>query len=131
MELARLNKKGFTLIEFLVAVIILSVGLLGLFQTVNVAINNNMTTQLRDEAVRLADERMLTEKSRVFEAISTNTRNENVSVNVSNAFKNYSVVKTTSEMTKNTKNIQINVSWRYKGQRYGHTMSSLVSETLY
>ena len=130
MRLARANEKGFTLIEFLVAIVIIAVGLLGLLQTVNFSIDRNMTTLLRDEAVRLADERMMREKSKVFTAISTNTVTENVAVNVANAFKNYSVAKTTSEVTSNTKNIQIDVTWRYKGQNYGHTMSSLVSKTI-
>ena len=130
MDLARLNNNGFTLIEFLVAIVILSVGLLGLLQTVNISIDNNMTTLLRDEALRVADERLVTEKSRVFDATSTNTRNENVSVKVVNAFKNYSIAKTTSSVTNNTKSIRIDVTWRYKGSRYAHVISSLITKNI-
>ena len=68
------NNQGFTLIEFLVAIVILMVGLLGLLQTVNYAIVNNTTNQLRQEALLLADERMNLEKSKKFTAISTHTR---------------------------------------------------------
>lgn len=126
------NSRGFTLIEFLVALVILTVGLLGLLQTVNYAIETNMTTQLRDEAVRLADERMSTEKAKVFDAISTNTRQEFVSVKVVNAFKNYSIVKNTTALTAsgNTRNINIQVSWKHKGARYTHVISSLVSKSV-
>jgi len=122
---------GFTLIELLVSLVILSVGLLGLLQAVNYSIVHNMTTQLRDEAVRLADERMTTEKSRVFDAISTTTKNEQVTVKVVNAFKNYSVVKNASTLSgsSNTKIVQIDVVWRFKGDRYSHTVSSLVSKS--
>lgn len=130
MDLARLNNNGFTLIEFLVAIVILSVGLLGLLQTVNYSIDNNMTTLLRDEALRVADERLVTEKSRVFDAISTNTRNENVSVKVVNAFKNYSIAKTTSSVSNNTKSIRIDVTWKYKGSRYAHVISSLITKNI-
>ncbi len=126
------NSCGFTLIEFLVALVILTVGLLGLLQTVNYSIETNLTTQLRDEAVRLADERMSSERSKVFDAISTNTRQEMVSVKVVNAFKNYSVVKTTTSLTAagNTRNINIQVSWRHKDTRYTHVISSLVSKSI-
>ena len=124
---------GFTLIELLVSLVILSVGLLGLLQAVNYSIVHNMTTQLRDEAVRLADERMTTEKSRVFDAISTTTKNEHVTVKVVNAFKNYSVVKNASTLSgsSNTKIVQIDVVWKFKGDRYSHTVSSLVSKSIH
>jgi len=125
------NNIGFTLIEFLVAIVILTVGLLGLLQSVNYAISTNMQTQLRDEGVRLADERMATEKSKVFDAISTNQRAEKVEVNVMNTFKNYSVVKNTSSVTSNTKNVQIDIIWKYKNQRYNHVISSLVTKSIH
>jgi type IV pilus assembly protein PilV len=101
-----------------------------LLQTVNFSIDNNMTTLLRDEALRVADERLVTEKSRVFDAISTNTRNENVSVKVVNAFKNYSIAKTTSSVSNNTKSIRIDVTWKYKGSRYAHVISSLITKNI-
>jgi len=130
------NNEGFTLIEFLVAMVILMVGLLGLLQAVNYTIGHNMTTQLRDEAVRLADEKMTVEKSRVFDAIATGSSGkteETVDVNVMNAFKNYSVVKEADFLTgsANTKSLQVEVVWKYKGVRYSHVISSLVSKSVH
>ncbi len=70
MEIACLNNgDGFTLVEFLVAIVILSVGLLGLLQALNYSIGHSMSTRLRDEAIMLADERMASEKSRTFDSI--------------------------------------------------------------
>ncbi|HOP40441.1 MAG TPA: prepilin-type N-terminal cleavage/methylation domain-containing protein [Geobacteraceae bacterium] len=123
--------RGFTLLEFLVAILILSVGLLGMMQAVNNAIGYNMTTQLRDEAVRLADEKMAREKAKPFDAISTTTKRERVKVTMVNAFQNYSVVRKGSIITSSTKSIQIDVFWRYKGKKYGHVISSLVSESVF
>jgi len=125
-----LNKNnGFTLLELLVSLVILSVGMLGLLQAVTSAINHNMGTQLRDEAVRLADERMAVEKSKVFDAISTTTKLDNVPVTIVNGFKNYSVVKNASSISSSTKSVQLVVSWRYKGSRFEHVISSLVSKS--
>lgn len=118
---------GFTLLEFLVAILIISVGLLGMIQAVDSAIGHNMTTQLRDEAVRLADERMAQEKAKPFDAISTTTKRDNVSIKMVKGFENYSVVKKGSGITTSTKNVQIDVFWRYKGKRFSHVISSLVS----
>jgi type IV pilus assembly protein PilV len=130
MEIAcKNNEDGFTLIEFLVALVILSVGLLGLLQTLNYSIDHNMNTQLRKEAIMLADERMASEKSKSFGSILTSTETQTIKVNVANAEKDYSVVKSAVDVTGYTKNVQVLVSWSYKGKAYSHIISSLVAET--
>lgn len=121
------NRNGFTLIENLVAMFILSVGLLGLLQAVNYSIHYNMDNQLRDDAVRLADERMAVEKARTFDAIPVGASEQAVRLNVLNTFKNYSVVTTTTQPSYSVKNIEIDVYWSYKGQRRMHVISSVVA----
>lgn len=123
------DNKGFTLVEFLVALVILMVGLLGLLEVVNFAISHNMVNMLRQEASMLADDRMNHEKIKTFTQISTPiVRSDSAQRVVNGAFRNYSVVKTNSEMTSQTKNIDIQVSWRYKNERYNHSISSMVSK---
>lgn len=137
MEHVRRNKDaGFTLVEFLVAMVILSVGLLGLLQAVTYTIEHNMETQLRDEAVRLADERISMEKSKVFDAISTGSdakTEESVKVNLVSSFKNYSIVKQADTLANstNTKTIQIDIIWKYKGKRFRHVVSTLVAKSVH
>ncbi len=122
------NNSGFTLIEFLVAIVILMVGMLGLLQTVNYAISNNMTNQLRQEALMVGDEQINLEKAKKFEAISTNTRSAVVPRMVNGAFRNYSVIKTSTALTSQYTNIDMQLIWKYKGQRYVHSISSVVSQ---
>ncbi len=122
------NNSGFTLIEFLVAIVILMVGMLGLLQTVNYAISNNMTNQLRQEALMVGDEQINLEKAKKFEAISTNTRSAVVPRMVNGAFRNYSVIKTSTALTSQSTNIDMQLIWKYKGQRYVHSISSVVSQ---
>jgi type IV pilus assembly protein PilV len=52
------DRKGFTLIEMLVAMVIILVALLGLVQAALLSIDSNLRNLSRDEAVRLAEERM-------------------------------------------------------------------------
>jgi type IV pilus assembly protein PilV len=125
--------RGFTLIEFLVAILILMVGLLAILQTATTAIVHSMTTQLRNEAVVLADEQMSQEKVKVFDAISSAAPPGKISRSVASrtvygAFRNYSVTRTNTTATSYTKNITISVSWQYKGTRYAHSIASLVSQ---
>jgi type IV pilus assembly protein PilV len=125
------NNKGFTLIEFLVAIVILMVGLLGLLQTVNYAIVHNMTNQLRQGAIVLADELMQQETAKRFDSIPSGGT---VPVNpkprrlINGALHTYDVDISYAEPTMRTKSIALQVSWTYKGQQYQHGMSSYVSQ---
>ena len=127
------NNHGFTLIELLVAMVILTVGLLALLQTVNVAIVSNMNNQLRGEGVSVGDLRMTSILQKPFDLISTTT---NVSVEprrINNGFRNYSVTVVGSGIAGSspdftTKLVDITVRWNYKGVRYNHEFSTLVSK---
>jgi type IV pilus assembly protein PilV len=129
METAAIcNKKGFTLIEFLVALVILMVGLLGLLQTVNFAIVNNMTNQMRQEAITLADERMQVEIAKSYDSIPIAVTNETVQRIVNGSPRNYSIVITNTKPTGRTISVDLRLTWNYKGQQYSHAITSLVSQ---
>lgn len=130
------DKSGFSLVEFLVAILILSVGILGLLQMVNVAISHNMVNQLRLDGTIAADDQLARELSKGsssigFDAISTPTTpyvsNYTVRRTVLNGFRNYSVTRTNTVITTNTKQVTVQVRWRYKGNSYRHETSSLIS----
>ena len=55
---SRQGSRGFTLIEVLMAMLVMTVGLLGLLQSVNVAYEHNLRNKLREEAVLVAHEQM-------------------------------------------------------------------------
>ncbi len=126
---AYLNDSGFTLIEFLVAIVILMVGMLALLEVVNVALKQNLTNQLRNEAVMIADNRMALEMTKPFALISTNVtpHSSTVTRNVNIAQKNFTVRKTGTSVSTTTKNVDITVLWDYKNTPYTHTVRSLIS----
>ncbi|MBT0665628.1 prepilin-type N-terminal cleavage/methylation domain-containing protein [Geobacter pelophilus] len=127
------DSKGFTLLEFLVALVILTFGILALLQSVNLAISHNMTNQLRLEGAMVADSVLATELSKGgttagFAAISTVTSKLLISQKVMNGFRNYSVTKVGSSVTDNTKRVDVVVAWRYKKDRFQHGASTLISK---
>lgn len=141
---ASCNKSGFTLIEVLVAVVILTVGLLGLMQTVIYALNHNLTAQLRQEATLVADQEMTLEKAKPyseitapdfdsaivsFDALPMEITTTTVTRTVNGADKAFTVVKTIRSPTPQSKNIEIAVSWVHKQVTYNHSVASLVTDT--
>lgn len=129
------NSQGFTLIEFLVSIVILMVGLLGLLQAVNLALHHNLTTQFRNEAVTVADEFLSRETAKSFDLISTATSSPSAPLGlfttkrkVSTAFKSYSVERRGTDISSFSKQVNINVIWRHKGSRYLHESTAIVSK---
>lgn len=122
------NRRAFTLVEVLVAIIILMVGLLGMLQVINLAIATNLQNDMRNQAVLLAEDQMAQEKSLPFDNITaTAQRSINVSVPMRSAKTNYSVTLRVDEVG-NSKKIDIGVSWQFKQNRYEHVISSMVAD---
>lgn len=121
------NNHGFTLVEFLVAIVIMMVGLLGLLQAVNMGILQNMNSALRAEGVAAADWHLAREMSKSFDLVSTSTQRTTDQRPILNGFKQYSVVRTGVTYS-NSKQINITVSWRNKGTRYIHESTSVISK---
>jgi type IV pilus assembly protein PilV len=124
------NEHGFTLLEFLVAIVILTVGLLGLLQCINLAMEKNLESMYRTEAVMLADARMMQKRSISFASLSTTVANPPkilLGRDTRGVFKNYSVQEIITQSTTNSKEIVINVFWKKKDKSFSHSVSSFVS----
>lgn len=133
MVVAYSNKRGFTLIELLVSLVILMVGLLGLLQAINVALQFNMKSQLDYIGAMVADQQMALEMSKPFANVSTTyttagtVHQSGVTRQVNLATVNYTVQKKGTVVTPNTTEVNIQVSWSYRGNPYTHTINSMVS----
>ncbi|HIJ80518.1 MAG TPA: prepilin-type cleavage/methylation domain-containing protein [Desulfuromonadales bacterium] len=123
------NRDGFTLIEFLVAIVIMMIGILALLEMVNVAIKVNMENQLRNEAVMVADGVMALEMTKPFALISTNVTPNTSTVNrpINKALKPFTITKTGSSVSSTAKSVDVSVSWSYKNITNSHSIRSLLS----
>jgi type IV pilus assembly protein PilV len=119
------TEKGFTLVEFAIAVFILMIGLLGLLETVNIAMRRNLGNKLRNDAIMLADREMATQRVSPFAGIlATNIKTP---ASADNSFMNYSVVKVVVPLTATSKNVSVNISWREYGLKKTHSLSTVIT----
>jgi type IV pilus assembly protein PilV len=130
------ENKGFTLIEVMVAIFIMMIGMLGLLQTVNMAITYNNSNKLRNDAIIYADQEIGNERTKLFSAVvSSNTQ---IVHKFNLGFVNYSVVNSVTDITAHSlavdqiagaKNLQVRVSWRDKGAKQTHSLTTTIIET--
>lgn len=120
------NNSGFTLVELLVAMVIMLVGLLGLLQSVNIAMEYNLKNQMRNEVVRVAQDAMNDMRSRTFDAVSSKTTT--VPTSLRNINRTYTVKRSVSSAgTDVSRKYQVDVTWAYKNVSTTHSVMSVRS----
>lgn len=128
------SKNGMTLIEVLIALLILMVVSLAVMQTALVATNANLRNSLRDEAVNIVDLRINELSS---EATGTYFDSGDLAVVVnynetpiSRSFRAFSVsyqpTRTVTSINPDTKQITMSVAWLFRGQNYTHSVTTIM-----
>lgn len=118
--------EGFTLVEMLMAMLILTVGLLGLLQSLNVAYDQGLRDRVRQEAVLLAEEQMHDWHRMAFKAI-TASRSFVVPRTVAGIPRSFSVTREQS-WAGSSKRLRLAVSWTIKGHTVMHEIFTLKTE---
>lgn len=125
------DRNGFSLVEVMIALVVVLLVSLAMMQTALVSIDSNMLNALRDEAVSLAEERMNADRnlaradSDFDNFLVTDGAAVLVSRNVRNVKVAYSAQRTVvgypNLASALTKDVTERVSWTWKGQ--GHSYS--------
>lgn len=121
----KLNNKGFTLIEVLVASIILTVSMLGTLQAITFSMQHNLNNYSRDESVRIAEERMNELRDTSFTALASGS--SVVTRKYKNVTRTFNVNWTVTSLSTNSFAIQVVVNWTILGKVYSHSVTSIIS----
>ena len=143
------NKRGVTLVEVMIALVILLLVFLALMQTALVSIDANMKNVLRDEAVSIAEQRINEARSNSFNALSFNTLVVSdagalpagvdcpgtfaVGVRIQRNFRNiinkdFCTNQTVTPLgaTGDVRQVNIRVIWNWKGEAFNHGITTLI-----
>lgn len=120
---------AFTLVEMLMAMLVMTVGLLGLLQAVNLAYQQGTKTRLRSEAVQLAEERMHAWSGISFDRISTNTEMTSTETKLVGGVPwNYRVTRMAQPAgatVRSVKKLSVEVTWSLRGETASHEIYTL------
>jgi len=123
------NKTGFTLLELLVALVILMVGMMSLLSAATNAISLNLDNILRDEAVQIADAKMRVVKSNKSATFSLPFQNLSITTIQTSKLRSkatpYTVTLSSSTTGGNSNLLQVLVKWNYKNNAKQHELSTL------
>jgi type IV pilus assembly protein PilV len=115
----------------MVAMLITVVGLLGLLQAVNLAMEHNLRNQLRDEAIFIGEDWMGSLKVRAFDQISgvssAGFSDRQVRSKLRGGNVMFTVSRPCSSIPTNPVSAQliVHVEWDYKGVTYEHEVRSV------
>lgn len=122
------NQSGFTLIEIMIAFVIILIVMLGLLNLTAQVTEVGVRDTIREEAVRLAEEIIDQERAKPFDEIKGTPSPIVKRRNIRNVSFDYSYNIGISG-SDDAKIITLQISWYYRGKQYTHNISSIVRRT--
>lgn len=115
---------GFTLVEMVMAMLVMTVGLLGLLQSVNIAYEHSLRTRLREQAMLLAEQQMNDLRNR---PPSENNYLSQTTIlrEIGGVAKPFKVTLASDSMGATTKRLRISVGWSFKNETMTHSIYTL------
>jgi type IV pilus assembly protein PilV len=133
-QTVKLDNKGMTFLEVMIATVFLMIVSLALVQTSLLGFQENLRNSLREEAVRIADQRIGELRARSYTQafidplLNTGATTTTVTRNLRSFQKNYSVTTTITDLSTDNKQITVDVSWTYKGPTFSHSTTVIMGK---
>ncbi|MCX5809631.1 MAG: type II secretion system protein [Proteobacteria bacterium] len=123
------NKKGFTLIETLIAITILTIAMLAVLDTIVISFQHGIRNSIRNEAIKMAEKKMNELRNTAFSSLANNPSPAPTETRI---FRNLTITFTqqwtVSNLSTNSAAIDVSVSWTYMGRPYTHSTTSIISQ---
>lgn len=122
------SKRGFTLIEVLIAMLALLIGLLGSLAATMAALEYNLSNDLRNEAMKIAQEQLERARNSTFGGLDVGKTDQTVTRTIRKAPRDFNIERTVWA-TGQIKRLTITIKWKYKKDRT-YTVETIVRNPL-
>jgi type IV pilus assembly protein PilV len=98
--------------------VIMVIGMLGLLEAVNVAMEHNLRNQLRDQAVYVGEKTLNEMRGAAFDDATFDSYSATIPMSIRGVNKTYKVVSTSIPLGADSKQYEVVVKWTYKNRNF-------------
>ncbi|GFO66835.1 pilus assembly protein PilV [Geomonas limicola] len=118
------GEPGFTLVELMMAMLVMTVGLLGLLQTVTVAYDYSLRTMYREQALQVGEEQMNLLRRRASDSGTTFPTTTTATRRIGGGTKSFGVIRDRSTQGE-TYLLTVSVTWHFKNLSTTHKIYTM------
>ena len=121
------DKRGLTLIEVLVSLVIVFIVFIGLSSSGLLVLEENIKNSLRDEAVSVADREIQHARNLPLDNVVSGTRNP-MNYPIRGLVVTYTPTWTVAVLDVSTRQLTVRVDWSRRGRSYSHQIGTIVRQ---
>ena len=120
------DKRGMTLIEIMIALLLMTIVAVALMQATIMVMNNNVKNELRDEAVSVAEQIMNEVRNTQFADLATSPTTTTRTRNIRAFTVTYTALLSPTVVNTNAMQETLTIEWIYRGRTYQHSVSTVL-----
>ena len=135
------SKKGFSLIESLIALFVFLVAILGIFSTLNLSYKTNISNIVMSEAVKVAQQEINKVRTLPFDNVTNSYLNppglsscdpSNPDASIKRQIRNFTIsygkYYEVRQLSPNIKEVKLTVCWEYQGKNHNYVITTIISK---
>lgn len=121
------DRKGFTLLEVLIAITLLALMVLALYHSAATIMIRNVENSIADEAVKIANEKIEDLRNTKFSTLSPGNSTETITRHIRNFDQPFTVI-TGINIYDTAAKVTVDVNWQYKGGNHTYRIETVIAD---